>query len=184
MIPCDLCPVNDFRDCKLRFQYGDTSGFKFSLAPRSSIYVDWFQREDDYFRRRVARKKSLRLRERFLLGGLLQSWHFLYNETPAESSWIWDWYPDGEEWRQAVKDHGQDALSSVLFKRKMKRINHGTNVSQPVDVLQAQGQSMTSDHLNSPVNSSSQKNARATNVVVTKIRNEKTVQRKSSKSMK
>ena len=57
------------------------------------------------------------MREQHLLAGLLTTWYFLYNATPSDSSWIWDWYPDGYEWHQAVKVHGQDAVRNVLTKQ-------------------------------------------------------------------
>ena len=56
------------------------------------------------------------MRERYLLAGLLISWYFLYNETPPDSSWIWDWYPDGTEWRQAVNDDGERGVRQTLLK--------------------------------------------------------------------
>ena len=112
LIPCDLSPTNEI---KLWFHdFINSSSFKFSLAPRAPIDADWFKRRNGYLRRHVLPFERVRLRERFLLSGLLTSWYFLYNETPPDSSWVWTWYPDGAQWRDSVEEYGERAVSRVL----------------------------------------------------------------------
>jgi hypothetical protein len=55
-----------------------------------------------------------RVPEYFYLSGRLFKWQALYNETPSESSWVWDHFPDGKEWKQAVAKFGQDVVNQVL----------------------------------------------------------------------
>ena len=128
--PCDLCPKNSLEYCIKRFSRGKNPAFEFSLAPRHSIYDDWFQRDDIMFREEVAFAKAARMRERFLLAGLLASWLVMYNDIPDESSWIWEWYPDGQDWRQSVKYRSLSAIRKVLF-----RYSGGVPTAKPLGIF-------------------------------------------------
>jgi len=56
-----------------------------------------------------------RLRDPYLLPGLLQKWIFLYGKVPSVSlSWVWGWYPDGHHWRSRVREHGTRVLDAEL----------------------------------------------------------------------
>lgn len=46
------------------------------------------------------------VREWFLLGGLLWRWHVMYNTTASSNSWVYSYFPDGENWQKAVKEYG------------------------------------------------------------------------------
>jgi hypothetical protein len=46
------------------------------------------------------------LTDYYLLPGMLWRYHVLYNEMPPASSWIWRYYPDGENWKLAVAQMG------------------------------------------------------------------------------
>ena len=85
------------------------------MAPRFSIRVNWYGQNSDVFLNSILPKKENRMRELYLLSGLLISWYYFYNETPSDSSWIWDWYPDGTEWRQAVRNDGEHGLRKILL---------------------------------------------------------------------
>lgn len=56
---------------------------------------------------RVLRKdRTKRIREYSLLAGFLYRWIRIYERIPAPDSWIWTYFPDGEEWRAAADRHG------------------------------------------------------------------------------
>lgn len=63
----------------------------FSLAPRPWV--------DPQPMTNVAKDK--RIREYYLLAGNLLKWNYLYEgrALPSDQSWIWSFFPDGEEWK-------------------------------------------------------------------------------------
>ena len=75
------------------------------------------------------------MRERYLLAGMLASWSFLYNETPPESSWIWEWYPDKKEWTKAVKKYGENAVRKVLDKYSEEKRSDGLSANDKSAIL-------------------------------------------------
>ena len=62
--------------------------------------------------RTILQDKSSRVRDAYLLPGLLWKWQSFYQQYPPMDSWIWDYFPDGQEWRQRV--YSNDTLSKVL----------------------------------------------------------------------
>jgi hypothetical protein len=40
--------------------------------------------------------------EFFLLPGRLLKWMYFYNATPRQDSWIWSWFPQGQEWKEQI----------------------------------------------------------------------------------
>jgi hypothetical protein len=58
-------------------------------------------------------RRANRMREYSLLPGNIFKWFALYNETPPHDSWIWSWFPDGEEWRLGSAMYGQN-VTDVL----------------------------------------------------------------------
>ena len=90
------------------------------MAPHDPIEADWYDRNNKAYSDLLAKEKSPRMRERYLLAGLLTSWLFLYNETPPASSWIWQWYPDGEEWRGVSEERNFSLATIKSVMRKYK----------------------------------------------------------------
>jgi hypothetical protein len=93
-----------------------------SQADRSDVDFEWAMAP----RRRTApidnnpraqttvyRKRANRMREYYLLPGNVFKWFSLYNETPPHDSWIWSWFPDGDEWRVGSVMYGQN-VTDVL----------------------------------------------------------------------
>ena len=101
VVPCDLSNTVD-----LDFVAGasrDGSYFEFSLAPRSPVDSPWFggsPRITD----KLLHNIRLRTKEYSLLAGRLFLWLGLYDEVPQSSSWVWTWFPDGQQWRQLSRD--------------------------------------------------------------------------------
>ena len=121
--PCDVSPtadlaywLNDHEEEKQRNLYSE---FEYSLAPRHDISAGWHWRQyakqldiNDH-----ENYKSLRMMDFFLLRGELARWQAIYKRLPdTETSWVWDWYPDGEMWREGVKEHGYGAINRRLAK--------------------------------------------------------------------
>jgi hypothetical protein len=94
----------------------NTTSTSSSAASNNSSNLDapWL-RLDLEQRDLVLSNKTLRMREFFLLPGLILKWHILYNDTyPPPSSWVWDFYPDGAEWRERLAKYGAAAVLEQL----------------------------------------------------------------------
>jgi hypothetical protein len=37
------------------------------------------------------------------LAGFLLKWDYIYKAIPPSDSWIWRWFPDGEQWKKGMK---------------------------------------------------------------------------------
>jgi len=109
--PCD---VTTTKGDIFTFDHNE-SDFVWSMAPRQPIGLDY-----DYWQalrypsfHAVLKDKERRMKEYFLLPGMLHKWINLYNETPPLTSWVWSWYPDGVEWREHVRESGVNVISET-----------------------------------------------------------------------
>jgi hypothetical protein len=96
--PCDMDPSGDLN--KVHAQKMTHRGFQFGMAPRSTPRKWFTGRLRD--RIKIERDIRLRRREYFLLPGLLFKWLHLYGEAPSKDSWAWQWFPDGDYWKEMV----------------------------------------------------------------------------------
>jgi len=60
-------------------------------------------------------KTDERLHDYFFMGGMLLRWLMLCQALPetTEASWVFDAFPDGAFWKQAVEKHGLQVLNVV-----------------------------------------------------------------------
>jgi hypothetical protein len=56
-----------------------------------------------------------------LLGNLFK-WFTLYNAAPSDDSYAWRVFPDGEQWRQAVKVLGNRTVDIILEKQRKREL--------------------------------------------------------------
>jgi len=125
LLPCDVVAAADLMEQSLpallsRRQHNTGFAaandsllpFRWSLAPRHPGFaVANVLRGHE---RLHAHPDTERRREYYLLPGHLLKWHVLYNGTvvPTDDSWVWTWFPDGDLWRDAVREYGS-ALTAV-----------------------------------------------------------------------
>lgn len=104
--PCDVAPVkkswlpwirgnayinNDYSSSRIY-------DFLWGLAPRRShAPIGTLAAATE---RSVKEKETLLFRDYFYLAGNLYKWNKLYGKAPSEDSWVWNWFPGGEVWRQ------------------------------------------------------------------------------------
>lgn len=100
--PCDLSLTANFRHW---VQAQSHSDWQLSLAPRHDIWAPWYRIQTGK-REAVMANPSKRIRDYFLLAGVLFKSIQLYNATPPLNSWIYKWFPDGEIWQHGVQKHG------------------------------------------------------------------------------
>lgn len=101
VIPCDVSKSSNLGKIPRNVSIAD---FKFSMAPHDPVEAARLRFSPNKTKG-VLKNQTLRIKEYFFLGGKLLLWLNLYNETPPASSWVWDWFPDGTEWRQAMVEH-------------------------------------------------------------------------------
>ena len=80
------------------------SSLKWGMAPKHPFKIP---------HRGIRASERWRLTEYFLLAGNILRWYDLYDSVPGEFSWVWAYYPDGRKWRNAIRQHGRDALKEL-----------------------------------------------------------------------
>jgi hypothetical protein len=82
-----------------------------ALAPRKSIHAPWFRLnhtalldilQEPNNNNNTNNNCSKRLHEWFLLPGFLYRWKRIYGLYPEPDSWVWDWFPNGPDWKQSI----------------------------------------------------------------------------------
>lgn len=126
--PCDMDPVGSLPAIFRRNAGVDSvaSTFNFSLAPRHPGFaVTNVLRGHE----RLHAHPEDRLREYYLLPGHLLKWNALYDARwPVDDSWVWKWFPDGDLWRDAVKEHGalavEHATATLALKHQITSLGY------------------------------------------------------------
>ena len=88
--------------------------FNFSVAPRHPIRTMLENSEQPRYNSGLLDKETTRLRDYNLLGGMLLRWYLMYGGQPSKSSWIWEYYPDGDVWKHAIQKYRGDAIKAFL----------------------------------------------------------------------
>jgi hypothetical protein len=126
MVACDMSKV---RKAAFWMKQRDVEkNVELSLAPRANEYVLKYGIE--YYRNFTEAKgiltgleqypecyqfdDSFRMREYYLLAGHMHNWIQLYNTTPGNSSWIWEYFPDGKVWRNGAHKYGSNVIEAML----------------------------------------------------------------------
>ena len=108
----DVRPCDTSRQIELEYwQKRDNGEYDIQAAPRFDVNASWLFMQP---RDRVWRNRDLRLREFVFLAGNIHKWQVLYNRVPSQDSWVWQWYPDSDFWRQAILQHPDNTVESVL----------------------------------------------------------------------
>jgi hypothetical protein len=111
--PCDVSPTAS-KDYWLKGDR-DFAEFEFALAPRHDVHADW-----DWYGYASKRGRDImssdleaRMRDYFLLRGLIFRWWLFYQSLPEDTSWVWKWYPDGDIWREGVAKCGPEVINRI-----------------------------------------------------------------------
>jgi hypothetical protein len=103
---------------RMMLEHQHDHNWSLALAPRQSIHAPfWFRLNStalvdilqepepeaaSYENKGTMMRQRRLVREWFLLPGFLYRWKRIYGLYPKPDSWIWDWYPNGQEWKQSV----------------------------------------------------------------------------------
>ncbi|KAL7432313.1 hypothetical protein ACHAXH_002531 [Discostella pseudostelligera] len=117
--PCDVAPVRYSwfpllaGGSYLANDYSSSRSYDFiwADAPRRSSAPG--RRLRRKIERTAMEKDEIAFREYYYLAGNLFRWHRLYGKSPPWSSWVWQWYPRGDEWMQGTKMYGSDVVTKL-----------------------------------------------------------------------
>lgn len=123
LIPCDMSNRKGNHDLWASGErVMNANELQWSMSPRHAMMGDPSADEDYWIA--LSREKELKLpilkdevarrKEYFLLPGYLHKWISLYQQVPSQDSWVWQWFPDGEYWKQVTRKHGIGVLRQVL----------------------------------------------------------------------
>jgi hypothetical protein len=111
VVPCD---VTGGIDLALLWGSQQTRS-NFDMAPRAAVDARWFTVSRTNTRSILTNEKD-RIQEYYFLGGRLFLWLGLYNQVAPESSWVWNWFPDGARWKNTIAGNNRtmERLIQVL----------------------------------------------------------------------
>lgn len=75
---------------------------KLQRAPRSTLADPRWIFFQYMYRNETLQNPTLRLRDYFLLRGIIYRWMVFYNDVANQESWVWKWYPDGFQWQTEI----------------------------------------------------------------------------------
>jgi hypothetical protein len=102
--PCDVSK-SARKDYWLEGDRDFSVEFVFDVAPRHNISAPWIWYT--YTANNASLEaKNLRMRDYFLLRGMIYRWLAFYDDVPGADSWVWEWFPDGQIWLNAVAQYG------------------------------------------------------------------------------
>jgi len=113
--PCDLSTVpNAFAYQEPPHQQPQNLSFH-AGAPRFHVFdKGWYALKLEQLSR-IQQHPNERTHEFYYLAGHLLKWHRLYpGIMPHNNSWVWSWFPEGLEWRQAWWQHGISEAGRAL----------------------------------------------------------------------
>lgn len=113
VVPCDVTRESGLWYYLMREHLeGDDACYTLAKAPRHDLNASrgFIKRG---FRNTLWKNKAARMKEYFILPGQLFKFINVYNSTPPSDSWIYDWFPDGHEWRDAIEKYGSNAVDVV-----------------------------------------------------------------------
>lgn len=119
--PCDMAPLPHLLDVT----HGVHNGFytqSFSMAPGFSFDSDWFKRPEELSSFLLPEARNQRLKEFYLLPGLLLKYHHLYQRYPDPNSWVWQWYPDGDIWKNGMNLKPGTKAAAEIFENISEKL--------------------------------------------------------------
>jgi len=123
--PCDLSMEPDVKDwmhtnrinvtAPVGTDDGSEDVFAWAPFPRHTMRT-FFEHSEPRYNPGLLDRPEVRFRDYNLLGGMITRWRFTYGEMPPTDSWMWSFYPDGNEWLVGLKQYGMDKVYEVLSK--------------------------------------------------------------------
>ena len=109
--PCELHRKNVTFARMLKGRVEPPYDYEWSIGPpRNEVNT-----EVSNARVKLERNEDAQFREYYFLPGNLIKWFTLYGEEgiPAQNSWVWDFFPAGQKWKQLVGEFGVNAVEEM-----------------------------------------------------------------------
>lgn len=110
--PCDVS-VEPNKDYWLEEDRDFALEFRFDMAPRHSLSANWLWWSYTSHNQTLT-DPAARLRDYFLLRGILYRSLAFYGKIPGRNSYIWRWFPDSDMWRMAIDKYGAAVAINAL----------------------------------------------------------------------
>lgn len=107
--PCDVS-VEANKNYWLEQDRDFAKEFSLAMAPRHNISANWLWWSYTSKNATLADPVA-RLRDYFLLRGILYRSLAFYNKIPERNSWVWKWFPDADMWGMAIDKFGGPAVA-------------------------------------------------------------------------
>ena len=105
--PCDVAPLKQTNEPYQEAVLSINAGEAPRRGPAHPASID--PEKEEKFRR----NREAALREYYYLAGNTLRWLRLYEKVPEDSSWVWNYFPDGQLWRAALQTSGLDAAHEL-----------------------------------------------------------------------
>lgn len=107
--PCDVSTKPDIGYWLVKDR-NTQDEFHYSLIPRKDRTMRDYvtHSEPKYDVETVLDNEKHRYKDYNLLGGMLTRFRLMYAKMPLDTSWMWSFYPDGQVWKEGLKQYGQD----------------------------------------------------------------------------
>jgi len=115
--PCDMSQSSDWWHWHTERPH---ERLEWSMAPRYHVNISQLNANRDE-----------RLRDYFLLAGIMYRYLLIYDALPPMDSWVWKYFPDGAQWKNYVQLYGKKVVEVVTgptFPRNNTNVSTATTV--------------------------------------------------------
>ena len=131
ILPCEMHKADVDLGDMVSGKVNATSDYEWGMGPRREWVVPEIEGADDHLKS----DEAAAFKEYYLLAGNLLKWFTLYGSdgVPANDSWIWNYFPAGNRWKDLVTQHGENAVNEMTLKSTRELYSgYDTNVSSAI----------------------------------------------------
>ena len=122
---CDVSPTNDIDVWKTPVS-NTTPGFSRSRAPRVQLTKNHWKIRPMMNKMMLLHDSQRRRRDINLLPGLLVRYAILFHQWPQPQSWVWDHFPDGNQWKEALLQNNMENKTQASVKTLIRHLQSPT----------------------------------------------------------
>ena len=109
LMPCDLSD-----DHPTVWARGEQTRSRFSLHNGAHMKGTPYARDNSAeLEKKILSDERMRVREFSFLAGNLLKWYTLYGSAPQPTSWVWKFFPDGDQWLSGVVKYGNKVVETL-----------------------------------------------------------------------
>ena len=114
IMPCEMHRENVTLGIMVGGQVNSTYDYHWGMGPRR----EWVVPEIESAQKHLEEDDKAAFKEYYFLAGNLLKWFTLYGSdgVPDNDSWVWEFFPSGNRWRDLVAQYGKNAIDQVAAK--------------------------------------------------------------------